>query len=69
VLGDVDIEASAGSIVFAVDPAYPFFIDAESHVGSVRSELPPRPKGSVPQAGGPKVRLRSRAGSIRITAA
>lgn len=68
VLADVDIEAHAGSITFAVDPAYPFFIDAESHVGSVRSDLPPRPRGSAPPAeGGPKVRLRSRAGSIRLT--
>ena len=67
--GDVDIEAHAGSIVFAVDPAFPFYIDAESHGGSVRSDLPPRAKGDAPQAGGPRVRLRTRAGSIRITAA
>lgn len=68
VIADVEIEAHAGSIVFAVDPEYPFFVDAESHVGSVRSDLPPRPRGSAPPPeGGPKVRLRSRAGSIRLT--
>ncbi len=68
VVDDVDIEAHAGSITFAVDPAVPFFIDAESHVGSVRSDLPPRPRSEAPPAeGGPKVRLRSHAGSIRLT--
>lgn len=66
---DVDIEAHAGAIQFAVDPAYPFFLDAESHGGSVRSDLPPRRNGAQPAAGGPKVRLRTRAGAIRITRA
>jgi hypothetical protein len=65
VLDDVDIEAHAGSIVFAVDPDFPFFIDAESHVGGVHSELPPRRNGAAP-GGGPKVRLRTHAGSIRL---
>ena len=67
VVDDVDIEAHAGSITFALDPAYPAFIDAETHAGSVSSDLPPRPRGSAPPTGGPKVRLRSRAGSIRLT--
>jgi hypothetical protein len=68
VIDDVDIEAHAGSITFAVDPAVPFFIDAESHAGSVRSDLPPRPRGSAPPSeGGPRVRLRTHAGSIRLT--
>lgn len=66
---DVDIEAHAGAIQFAVDPAYPFFLDAESHGGSVRSDLSPRRNGAQPAAGGPKVRLRTRAGAIRITRA
>ena len=67
VLGDVEMEALAGSITFAVDPAYPFFIDAESHGGSVTSDLPPRRNGAGPAEDGPKVRLRTRAGSIRVT--
>ena len=69
VAGDFDIEAHAGSITLAVDPDYPFFIDAESHVGSVRSDLPPRRNGATPAEGGPRVRLRTHAGSIRITRA
>jgi DUF4097 and DUF4098 domain-containing protein YvlB len=67
VCDDMDIEAHAGSITLAVDPDYPFFIDAESHVGSVRSDLPRRRNGGGPSAGGPRVRLRSHAGSIRLT--
>jgi DUF4097 and DUF4098 domain-containing protein YvlB len=67
VCDDMDIEAHAGSITLAVDPDFPFFIDAESSVGSVRSDLPPRRNGSGPAAGGPRVRLRSHAGSIRLT--
>ena len=66
---DMEIEAHAGSITFAVDPASLFFIDASSDVGSVRSDLPPRGKGAAPPEGGPKVRLRTRAGSIRLTRA
>jgi DUF4097 and DUF4098 domain-containing protein YvlB len=68
VCGDMDIEAHAGSITLAVDPEFPFYIDAESHHGSVRSELPQR-GGGAPPSGGPKVKLRTRAGSIRITKA
>lgn len=67
VVADVDIEAHAGSITFAVDPAYPFFLDAEASVGSVKSDLEPRRGGGPPASGGPKVRLRSHAGSIRVT--
>jgi len=69
VLGDFDLEAVAGSITLAVDPDYPFFVDAESHGGSVRSDLPPRRNGAEPAEGGPKVRVRTRAGSIRLTRA
>ena len=58
VTGDMEIEARAGSIVFAVDPSSLFFIDASSDVGSVRSELPPRSGSAKPPEGGPKVRLR-----------
>jgi hypothetical protein len=66
---DADVEAHAGSITFAVDPEFPFFVDAVSHVGSVRSDLPPRRNGAAPASGGPRVRLRTRAGSIRLTKA
>ena len=69
VLDDMDIEAHAGSITLAVDPDHPFFVDAESHVGSVRSDLPPRRNGADPATGGPNVKLRSHAGSIRLTRA
>jgi DUF4097 and DUF4098 domain-containing protein YvlB len=67
VCADMDIEAHAGSITLAVDPDYPFFLDAESHHGSVRSDLPARRGGGAPPEGGPKVKLRTRAGSIRLT--
>jgi hypothetical protein len=65
---DFDIRAHTGSIVLAVDPATPFFIDAESETGSVQSELSPRRDGAPPADGkGPKVRLRSHTGAIRLT--
>ncbi|HXK33097.1 MAG TPA: DUF4097 family beta strand repeat-containing protein [Dehalococcoidia bacterium] len=67
VQGDCELRAHTGSIWMAVDAAHPFFIDAESEIGSVRSELPPRRGGAPPPAGGPKVRLRTRTGSIRLT--
>jgi hypothetical protein len=66
---DVDVEAHAGSITFAVDTEFPFFIDAESHVGSVSSDLPPRRNGAGVPSQGPRVKLRTRAGSIRLTRA
>ena len=69
VRGDVEMEAHAGSITLAVEVDAPFFLDAESAAGSVRSDLPPRRNGPAPAEGGPKVRLRTRAGSIRITSA
>ena len=66
--GDVSITAHTGSITLAVDPAQPFFLDAESDTGTVRSELPPRRGDSAaPPADGHKVRLRTHTGSIRIT--
>lgn len=66
VQGDCELRAHTGSIQMAVDPEYPFFIDAESEIGSVRSELPPRRGGAPPPSGGPKVRLRTHTGSIRL---
>lgn len=67
--GDVALSAHTGSVLMAVDPVLPFFLDAESETGSVRSDLPPRRGAAAPDAadGGHKVRLRTHTGSIRIT--
>jgi DUF4097 and DUF4098 domain-containing protein YvlB len=66
--GDVALSAHTGSITMAVDPEFSFFLEAESEVGTVRSDLPPRRAGDAgPSEGGPKVRLRTHTGSIRIT--
>jgi DUF4097 and DUF4098 domain-containing protein YvlB len=69
VAADVALSAHTGSITLAVDPSALFFLDAESETGSVRSDLPPRRGGGAPPASGPKVRLRTHTGSIRITRA
>jgi len=69
VSGDFDIEVSTGPITLAVDPDRPFFVDAESRVGPVTSDLPQRRGDAGPAAGGPKVRLRTHTGPIRITRA
>ncbi|MHB8377862.1 MAG: DUF4097 family beta strand repeat-containing protein [Dehalococcoidia bacterium] len=69
VRGDFDIEVGTGPITLAVDPEHPFFVDAESRVGPVVSDLPPRRRGETPAAGGPKVRLRTQTGPIRLTRA
>ena len=72
VLADVELRAHTGLIQMAVDPQYPFFIDAESDVGTVHSDLPPR-RGGAPVgrdgAPAPKVRLRTHTGTIRLTRA
>jgi hypothetical protein len=65
--GDTDLEAQTGVIQLSVDPEKPFFIDAESHIGSVRSDLPPRKATGGAPPSGPKVRLRSHTGAIRIS--
>ncbi|MBF6600552.1 MAG: DUF4097 family beta strand repeat protein [Dehalococcoidia bacterium] len=67
--GDVDIELHIGPIVFAVDTTAPIYIDAETRVGAVTSDLPPRRRGQPPATGGPKVRLRTQTGSIHLTRA
>ena len=69
VCGDYDIEVGSGPITLAVDPDRPFFVDAESRVGPVTSDLPPRRRDAGPAAGGPKVRLRAHTGPIRLTRA
>ncbi len=65
--GDIDMKAQTGLIHLAVDPEQPFFIDAESQIGSVRSDLPPRRGEASANGSGPKVRLRTHTGAIRLT--
>ncbi len=65
--GDIDMKTQTGLIHLAVDPERPFFIDAESQIGSVRSDLPPRRGGATANGTGPKVRLRTHTGAIRLT--
>lgn len=72
VVADVDLRAHTGLIQMAVDPQYPFFIDAESDIGTVHSDLPPRRGGPPVNRDGtpaPKVRLRTHTGTIRLTRA
>ncbi|MBI5285912.1 MAG: DUF4097 family beta strand repeat protein [Chloroflexi bacterium] len=70
VAADFDMRAHTGLIHLAVDPDYPFFVDAESDIGAVRYDLPPRrPGGAAPNGTGPKVRLRTHTGAIRLTRA
>lgn len=64
---DIDMKAQTGLIHLAVDPAQPFFVDAESEIGSVRSDLPPRRGDASANGSGPKVRLRTHTGAIRLT--
>jgi DUF4097 and DUF4098 domain-containing protein YvlB len=65
--GDIDMQTQTGLIQLAVDPERAFFIDAESRIGSVRSDLPPRRGGGSANGTGPKVRLRTHTGAIRLT--
>ena len=64
--GNVEIESTSGAIHFDVDPARPFFMDAETVTGSIRSDLPPRRGEGPPPEGAPTVRLRTVSGAIRI---
>ena len=68
VAADVDLRAHTGLIAMAVDPSVPFFVDAESDLGAVSSELPPR-SGGASNGTGPKVRLRTHTGAIRLSRA
>lgn len=65
--GDIDMKAQTGLIHLAVDPERPFYIDAESQIGNVSSDLPPRRGGASVNGTGPKVRLRTHTGAIRLT--
>lgn len=66
--GDFDMKAHTGLIHLVVDPEKPFFLDAESTLGAVRSDLPPR-RGGAGNGTGPKVRLRTHTGAIKLTRA
>ena len=68
VRGSIEIEVESGSIKLSVNPDTPFFLDAESAHGSVRSDLPLRNSGGAKPDGdsSPHVRLRARSGSIYI---
>lgn len=63
----VDLESRAGGLRLAVTPDSAFWVDAEAHAGSVRSELPVDYLRK-PDAHAPTVRLRAHAGAIRIVA-
>lgn len=63
----VDLESRAGGVRLAVTPDSAFWVDAEAHAGSVRSELPVDYLRK-PDAKAPTVKLRAHAGVIRIVA-
>ena len=63
----VDFESRAGSLRLAGTPDSAFWVDAEAHAGSVRSELPVDYLRK-PDATAPTVKLRAHAGAIRIVA-
>jgi hypothetical protein len=65
-LGNVNIATTSGGIHFNVDPTRPFFLDAETVSGSIRSDMPPRKGEGPPPEGAPTVKLRTVSGSIRI---
>ncbi|MGH2601235.1 MAG: DUF4097 family beta strand repeat-containing protein, partial [Dehalococcoidia bacterium] len=64
--GNVDLSSTSGMVHFDVDPANPFFLDAETVSGSIRSDLPPRRGEGPPPEGAPTVKLRTVSGAIRI---
>jgi DUF4097 and DUF4098 domain-containing protein YvlB len=64
--GPVSIEVWSGSIRMSVDTSKPFFLDAESAHGAVRSDLDVRSKSAAPPADAPTVRVRTKAGAIVI---
>jgi DUF4097 and DUF4098 domain-containing protein YvlB len=69
VRGDFDMKSQTGLIHLSVDPDKPFYLDAESAIGNVQSDLPPRRGGGGPNGTGPKVRLRTHTGMIKLTRA
>jgi hypothetical protein len=63
---NITIGTTSGGIHFDVDPAKPFFLDAETVSGSIRSDLPPRQGEGPPPEGAPTVKLRTVSGAIRL---
>jgi len=68
ITGDGTIDVRTGRITLAVQRGASFYIDASTERGSVQSELDVNDV-TEPKEGAPKVRLRSRTGSIRIVPA
>lgn len=64
----VDIEVHSGLVKLAVTRDSRFFMDAETHVGSIRSELPVDYLERPPEDA-PVVRVRTHAGAVRIVTA
>ncbi len=64
----VDIEVHSGHVKLAVTRDSHFFMDAETNVGSIRSELPVDYLERPPEDA-PVVRVRTHAGAVRIVAA
>jgi hypothetical protein len=71
-----DVETSGGSIEVELDPAANLDLDASTSGGSVHSDLPIRVVGTISSSslrgslgsGGPRLRLHTSGGSIRIRA-
>ncbi|MGB2694480.1 MAG: DUF4097 family beta strand repeat-containing protein [Dehalococcoidia bacterium] len=64
--GAFDIDVTSGSVQLAFEPNSVFFLDAETHSGTVRSEFSLKKDGSAPSDHGPTVRIRTHSGSIHI---
>ncbi len=68
VRGMFGIKIQSGSVRLTLDADSRFFLDAESARGAVRSEMPVRSgsSGGRPPNDAPKVRIRTRSGSIHL---
>jgi hypothetical protein len=64
----MDIDVYSGAVRLAVTRDSAFYMDAETHVGSIRSELPVDYLSRPPEDA-PTVRVRTHAGAIRIVTA
>jgi hypothetical protein len=62
------IELHSGAVRLGVTAASSFYLDAETHAGSIRSELPVD-YVKPPEPGAPTVRVRTHAASIRVVPA
>ncbi|MEX2373889.1 MAG: DUF4097 family beta strand repeat-containing protein, partial [Dehalococcoidia bacterium] len=69
VVQPIDIELHSGHVKLAVTRDSAFFMDAETHVGSVRSELPVNYLDGPPSDDAPVVRVRTHTGAVRVVAA